>query len=49
MIARKIILGIIGKTEETIKSGISIDDMTPFFVKFKLSVRAFDKFYKISF
>jgi hypothetical protein len=38
-----------GKTEDTIKSGISIDDMMPFFVKFKLSVRVFDKFYKLVF
>ena len=49
VITREIILEIIGKTEDTIKSGLSIDDMRPFFVKFKLSVRVFDKFYKLVF
>ena len=49
MITREIILEIIGKTEDTIKSGLSIDDMMPFFEKFRLQIRIFDKFYKLVF
>ena len=49
VVTRKIILEIIGKTEEAIKSGISIDDTMPLFVKFKLNVRVFDKMYKLAF
>jgi hypothetical protein len=43
------ILEIIGKTEDNVKEGISINDILPFFEKFRLQVRVFDQFYKLVF
>ncbi len=43
------ILEIIGKTEDNVKEGISINDILPFFEKFRLQVRVFDHFYKLVF
>ena len=45
MITRKDILKIIGKTEENIQDGVTIQDMMPFFVKYKLRLRVYDIFY----
>jgi len=47
VITREIILETIGKTEDDVKEGLSILDMEPFFVKFRLQLRVFDKFYKL--
>ena len=46
-LTREIILEDIGKTEETIKSGISINDILPFFKKYNLFLRVFDSVGKI--
>ena len=46
LITRERILELLGKTEETIKQGLTIQDMLPFFVTFKLKLRVYDKFYK---
>ena len=45
VITREIILETIGKTEENVKQGLSIDDVLPFFEKHRLQLRIFDKFY----
>jgi hypothetical protein len=45
VITREIILDTIGKTEENVKEGLSIDDVLPFFEKHRLQLRIFDKFY----
>ena len=42
-ITRDDILSIIGKTENEVIQGLSIEDMLPFFVKFRLSLRVFIK------
>jgi hypothetical protein len=38
-----------GKTEEQLQEGLSIEDVFPFFEKFRLPLRVFDKFYKLIF
>ena len=45
VITRQSILETIGKTEENIKEGISIEEIEPFFVKYRLQLRVFDQFY----
>ena len=45
VITREIILETIGKTEDNVKEGLSIDDVLPFFEKHRLQLRIFDKFY----
>ena len=47
VINRATILQTIGKTEENIKDGLSIEDVLPFFIKHKLTLKVFDKFYKM--
>ena len=47
MITREILLKTIGKTEEAVKQGLSIEDVLPFFVKYRLQLRVFDKFCKL--
>jgi hypothetical protein len=47
VIARTILLQTIGKTEEGVKQGLSIEDVLPFFVKYRLQLRVFDNFYKM--
>ena len=44
VITREIILETIGKTEDNVKEGLSIDDVLPFFEKHRLQLRIFDKF-----
>ena len=39
----------LGKTEENVKEGLSIQDVVPFFEKHRLQLRVFDKFYKLVF
>ena len=41
-ITRQTILDIIGKTEENVKEGISIDEILPFFKKFGIQLRVYD-------
>ena len=43
------ILDIIGKTEDNIKEGISINDISLFLEKFRLQIRIYDQFYKMVF
>jgi hypothetical protein len=44
-LTREKLLQIIGKTPETVANGLTIQDMEPFFVKFRLQVRIFDACY----
>jgi len=46
-ITRQTLLDIIGKTEDQVKEGLSIEDVMPFFERFRLSLRVFDKGYKM--
>jgi hypothetical protein len=45
-VTRETILEIIGKTEEDIKEGVSINEIVPFFEKYNLQLRVFDDFMK---
>jgi hypothetical protein len=49
VITRANILKTIGKTEENVKDGLSIQDVLPFFEKHRLQLRVFDKFCKMTF
>ena len=49
MINRAKILEIIGKTEDDIKEGLSINDVLPFFQKYRLQLKVFDRTYKLIF
>jgi hypothetical protein len=49
IITREKILNIIGRTEENIQEGLTIDDVLPFFEKYNLRLRVFDLFYKMIF
>ena len=46
MITRQTILEVLGRTEEDIKIGLTVDDVLPFFVKYKLRLRVFNVFYQ---
>jgi len=43
---RNKILQIIDKTEETIKNGISVQDIKPFFEKYRLQLRVYDEYIR---
>ena len=45
-ITRQTLLDIFGKTEDDIKDGLTVEEVMPFFVKYKLKLRVFDMFYK---
>ena len=47
VITRDIILETLGRTEDNIKEGLSISEILPFFVKYRLQLRVFDSFYKL--
>ena len=47
VITREVLLTTIGKTKAEVKQGLSIEDVLPFFVQFRLQLRVFDKFYKL--
>ena len=47
VVTREMILDILGRTEETIKDGLTVEDVLPFFQKFRLKLRVFDAFYKL--
>ena len=47
VITRDIILETQGRTEDNIKEGLSISEILPFFVKYRLQLRVFDSFYKL--
>jgi len=49
VITRASILKTIGKTEESVKEGLSIEDVLPFFIQHRLTLRVFDKFCKVMF
>ena len=49
VITREKILDTIGRTEENIQDGLTIDDILPFFQTHKLRLRVFDLFYKMIF
>ena len=46
MITRETILQVLGRTEEDIKIGLTVDDVLPFFIKYKLRLRVFNVFYQ---
>ena len=48
-ITRQDILDILGKTEENIKQGLTINEVVPFFEKFKLKLRVYDIFKNLVF
>ena len=48
-ITRESILKTIGKTEQNVKDGVSIEDVFPFFAKRRLVLRVFDKLCKVIF
>ena len=48
-IERKDILQILGKTEENVKDGLTIQEVVPFFEKFKLKLRVYDIFRNLVF
>ena len=49
VITKEIILNVLNRTEENIKEGLSVEDILPFFIKYKLRLRVFDMFYKLIF
>jgi len=49
VITRASILQTIRKTEDNVKEGLSIQDVLPFFEKYRLQLRVFNKFCKIEF
>ncbi len=48
-IERRGILRLLGKTEENIKDGLTIQEALPFFEKYKLKLRVFDVFNNLIF
>jgi hypothetical protein len=46
VVNRDKILQIIGKTEDTVKDGISVNDILPFFKMYNLQLRVFDEFMR---
>jgi len=47
IITRETILELLGRTEEDIKEGLTIDEVLPFFVKYKLKLRVYDLYYNL--
>jgi hypothetical protein len=47
LITRATILEVLGRTEENIREGLSIEEVLPFFQKYKLKLRVFDIFYNL--
>ena len=45
VITRESILELLGRTEEDIKEGLTMDEVKPFFEKYKLKLRVYDIFY----
>ena len=38
---------MIGKSEDNIKEGLTVEEILPFFIKYKLKLRVYDMFYKL--
>ena len=49
VVNRAKILEVIGKTEETVKDGVSVQDVMPFFEKYNLQLRVYDEYMKLIF
>ena len=47
LITRETILKVLGRTEEDIKEGLTIEEVLPFFQKYKLKLRVYDVFYNL--
>jgi len=47
IITRQNKLETIGHTEETLKQGITLNEIIPFFIKYNLHLRVFHPFYKL--
>ena len=47
LITRETILDVLGRTEEDIKDGLSIEEVLPLFEKYKLKLRVYDVFYNL--
>jgi hypothetical protein len=48
-LTREKLLDIIGKSEENVKQGLTINEMLPFFQKYKISIKVYNKFYQLVF
>ena len=46
-VTRKDVIQILGRTEESIKRGLTCEEVTPFFERFKVKLRVFDVFHKL--
>ena len=46
LINRDTILDVLGRTEDNLKDGLRIEDVVPFFDKYKLKLRVYDRFYR---
>ncbi len=49
VITRESILEVLGRTEADIQDGLSIEEVLPFFQKYKLKLRVYDVFYNLIF
>ena len=49
IVNRETILKLIGRTESTIKKGLTIEEILPFFERYKLKLRVYDVFYQLIF
>ena len=49
VITRETILEVLGRTEADIQDGLSIEEVLPFFQKYKLKLRVYDVFYNLIF
>jgi hypothetical protein len=47
LITRQKILKVLGRTEEDIKEGLTIQEVLPFFQEYKLKLRVYDVFYNL--
>ena len=47
VLTRQKLLTVLNKTEETVKQGLSVKDVLPFFKEYKLNLRVFDVFGKL--
>ena len=48
-ITREKLLNILNVSEDTIKNGLSVEDVVPFFEKFKLQLKVFNEVGKLIF
>ncbi len=49
LVTRETILEVLGRTEADIKDGLTIEEVLPFFHRYKLKLRVHDVFYNLIF